>query len=101
MKPPVLGRHALVCVLDESNFRSPMSIKDLVKDTTVRFLYYRDKELWYEVVGKNFRFPVPIDDTGNATFLAEDKGMIFMRYIRKQMEAVALESQHERSLASP
>lgn len=63
-----------------------MDIKDLVKDTAVKFLYYRNKELWYEVVGKNFIFPVPVEDTGEATFLPEDKGLIFMRYIRKQLE---------------
>ena len=63
-----------------------MNIKDLVKDTTVKFLYFRHKELWYEVVGKGFRFPVPVDDTGDGTFLPEDKAMIFMRYIRKQLE---------------
>lgn len=61
-------------------------VKDLIKDTKVRFLYYRKKELWYEIIEKNFRFPVPIEDTGDGTFLAEDKAMIFMRYIRKQLE---------------
>ena len=35
-----------------------------------------------------FRFPVPIEDAGTATFLAEDRAILFMRYIRKQMEVV-------------
>lgn len=44
------------------------NIKDLVKDKKVKFLYYRSKELWYEVDGTGFRFPVPVDDTGEAAF---------------------------------
>ena len=35
-----------------------------------------------------FTFPVPIDDIGNATFLATDKAIVFMRYIRKYKEEV-------------
>lgn len=59
-----------------------MNIKDLVKDQRVQFQYYRDKELWYKTTN-GFLFPVPISDVGNATFLAEDKAILFMRYIRK------------------
>jgi uncharacterized membrane protein len=33
-------------------------------------------------------FPVPIDDIGNATFLNEDKGLLFMRYIRKFLDTM-------------
>jgi len=36
-------------------------------------------------------FPVPIDDTGDGTFLNEDKAMLFMRYIRKQLSAIEAE----------
>jgi len=64
------------------------NIKDLVSGTKVKFLFYRKNELWYEVVDKNFQFPVPISDTGEGTFLPEDKGMIFMRYIRKQLDTI-------------
>jgi len=62
-----------------------MNIKDLVKDQRVTFQFYRDKELWYETTN-GFKFPVPINDIGNATFMAEDKAIIFMRYIRKYKE---------------
>lgn len=68
------------------------SIKDLVKENRVNFRFYRKGELWYETVNPKFAFPVPIDDTGDGTFLAEDKAIIFMRYIRKQIEAVIKES---------
>ena len=63
-----------------------MTIKELVKDRKVRFTRYRAGHLYYEVIGKDFEFPVPIEDTGEATFLAEDKAILFMRYIRKHMD---------------
>jgi len=62
-----------------------MSIKEMVKDKKVRFSYYADKALYY-VTEDGFEFPVPIDEIGNATFKAEDKAILFMRYIRKQVE---------------
>lgn len=62
-----------------------MSIKDMVKDgKQVTFVRYKEKELWY-VTECGFEFPVPIDDAGEATFLARDKAMLFMRYIRKHL----------------
>lgn len=63
-----------------------MNIKEMVKDNKkVKFSFYRDKELWY-ITETGFEFPVPIDDIGNATFMAEDKAILFMRYIRKHIE---------------
>lgn len=68
-----------------------MNIKDMVKDQKkVRFSFYRDKELWYKTEC-GFEFPVPISDIGNATFLAEDKAILFMRYIRKHIEMIEKE----------
>lgn len=63
-----------------------MILKDLVKDTTVVFLEYRKGNLWYLVVDKDFKFPVPIEDTGDGVFKNTDKAMLFMRYIRKHLE---------------
>lgn len=63
-----------------------MSIKEMVKGgKRVKFVHYRAKELIYETEC-GFQFPVPISDCGEATFLAEDKAMLFMRYIRKQLK---------------
>jgi len=66
------------------------SVKELVKDRTVSFCYYRDGELWYRVdpVGEEvpFFFPVATSDTGTAMFKATDRAILFMRYIRKQHE---------------
>jgi hypothetical protein len=65
-----------------------ISIKDMVKNNKkVYFQYYRTGELWYKTED-GFEFPVPIHDTGDASFLAEDKAILFMRYIRKQMDKI-------------
>ena len=56
----------------------------IVNHQKVRFSFYRDGQLWYETEC-GFRFPVPITDAGTATFLSEDRAILFMRYIRKQM----------------
>lgn len=76
-------------------------LKELVKDRVVRFRYYRDKELWYEVaevpelsdhIGvyrkykPKFLFSIPLEDTGSATFSNEDRAIYFMRWIRKALE---------------
>jgi hypothetical protein len=59
-----------------------MDLFKMVKDKVVRFQFYRDGNLWY-VTECGFLFPVPISDIGNATFLVQDKAILFMRYIRK------------------
>ncbi|HET9129548.1 MAG TPA: hypothetical protein VFO86_01295 [Terriglobia bacterium] len=64
----------------------------VVNNQRVRFSFYRDGQLWYETEC-GFRFPVPISDAGTATFLAEDRAMLFMRYIRKQIAALEIARQ--------
>lgn len=67
-------------------------IKSMVSgDKKVRFLFYRKGELWYETEC-GFKFPVPISDTGDGTFNKEDRAMLFMRYIRQQIEATRREA---------
>lgn len=63
------------------------TLKDMVKDKKVKFQYYREGELWY-ATEDGFAFPVPTSDIGNATFFAEDKALLFMRYIRKHLEHI-------------
>lgn len=66
-----------------------MDIKAMVSSgKKVTFMFYKQKELWY-VTETGFEFPVPIEDCGDATFLNEDKAMMFMRYIRKHIAAIA------------
>lgn len=60
------------------------TIKEMVQyDAQVNFQYYRDGQLWYKTEVGGFMFPVPIIDIGNATFLNQDRAILFMRYIRK------------------
>ena len=62
-----------------------MSIKEMVNNgQTVSFQYFRDNNLWYKTQ-TGFSFPVPIEDVGNATFLAEDRAIMFMRYISRHL----------------
>ncbi len=65
-----------------------MTLKERV-NSTVRFVRYQDGNLIYRVAVDNFEFPVPIADCGSARFEAVDKGIIFMRWIRKHMENLA------------
>ena len=56
----------------------------------VQFAFFRDMTLFYEC-DDGYVFGVPVDETiasdGNSpTFLAEDKGIYFMRWIRKSMQ---------------
>lgn len=62
-----------------------MTLKDHVKGA-VHFQFYRKGELFYKT-DSEFLFTVPVSDAGDGVFLAEDRAMLFMRYIRKQMEA--------------
>lgn len=66
----------------------------------VTFQYYRDNTLWYKT-DDGFLFEVPLSDTGTATFNAEDKGIFFMRWIRKAMDTynAALKEQMEKDIA--
>lgn len=59
------------------------NVKEMVSDNKrVKFIYYKSNELWYETE-TSFKFPIPIEDCGEATFPAEDKALLYMRYIRK------------------
>lgn len=62
-----------------------MKISELVKDKKVFFDFYRQGVLYYKTED-GFRFEVPILDTGDACFNKEDKAILFMRWIRKQLE---------------
>jgi len=65
-----------------------MNLKDMVSgNKLVRFSFYREGQLWYKTEC-GFEFPVPTDpnEIGTAVFLAEDKALLFMRYIRKHLD---------------
>ena len=65
------------------------SLKALVAgDKQVHFQFFRKGELFYKTTD-GFEFAVPASDCGDGVFLATDRAMLFMRYIRKQLEANA------------
>ncbi|PPD55260.1 MAG: hypothetical protein CTY12_01210 [Methylotenera sp.] len=67
-----------------------LSIKDIVANGQfVHFVCYSKGELWYRT-DTGFEFPVPMDDTGDGIFLAKDKAIMFMRYIRKHLANIEL-----------
>lgn len=70
------------------------TLKEMVKGK-VNFTHYIDGNLWYKTEVGDFEFPVPISDIGNATFLSVDKGMLFMRYIRKHLKTLEEASENE------
>lgn len=61
------------------------NIKEMVKDKTVSFIFFRDNELWY-TTECGFEFPVPTSDVGKGVFKNTDKAIYFMRWIRKHKE---------------
>jgi len=67
-----------------------MNIREIVKDNRVRFVKLRKGYAFYRVrvPGETVdrAFPVPLADVGDATLLASDDALIFMRYIRKAIE---------------
>jgi len=67
-----------------------VGIKEIVKDNEVRFLRYRQGNAYYAVrvpsEGVDYMFLVPLSDIGDATLLATNKAIVFMRYIRKAIE---------------
>lgn len=75
----------------------PSPIDFVRDDNKVFFIHYQEGHLWYRVksvTGYELVFPVPAcakcakDDTGNGIFLPEDRAMVFMRWIRKQLDLI-------------
>ena len=63
------------------------NLKEMVSDNKkAKFLFFKLNELWYETE-TGFKFPVPtnVEEVGDATFHAEEKALMLMRYIRKHI----------------
>ncbi len=74
------------------------TLKEMVQNNQkVLFRFYRDGHLWY-ATECGFEFPVPISEAGTATFFAEDRAILFMRYIRKHMEFLKKSMEQQNSL---
>ena len=70
-----------------------LSLKEMVKDNKkARFVYFRDNELFYKTED-DFLFSVPVSDVGKGTFNAEEKAILMMRYISKQMDSIKKEEE--------
>ncbi len=66
------------------------SIKDMVDNNKkVKFIWYRSGEMWY-TTECGFEFPVPLSDVGTACLLAEDRAILFMRYIRRHIDHIEM-----------
>lgn len=62
------------------------NVKDMVKDgKKVKFKSFRGDKLFYETEC-GFVFAVPISDTNEAEYLAEEKAMLFMKYINEAVK---------------
>jgi hypothetical protein len=65
-----------------------MDVKSHVdKGQKVKFLFYRSGVLYYQTE-KGLIFEVPTSDCGDAVFNSSDKAMLYMRWIRTQLEGV-------------
>ena len=66
-------------------------LSELLKDNIVKFSHYRAGHLYYFITDvkdhyKDYIFPVPISDCGEATFNKQEKAIMLMRYIRKAID---------------
>lgn len=70
---------------------SDLKVKDFVfEGNDAIFHMYRSGFLYYTVVNQSqdelYMFPIPLEDTGNATFSLRVKAITLMRWIRKSIE---------------
>lgn len=63
------------------------NLKDNIKGSST-FVYYREGALWYRTA-TDLMFPVPVSDIGNSQFLATEKSMLLMRWIRRYLGSIA------------
>jgi hypothetical protein len=61
-----------------------LTIKDHIAGN-VEFQYYRAGNLMYKT-STDLEFAVPVSDTNDATFPRTEKGIFFMRWIRRHIK---------------
>ena len=71
--------------------KKEITVKECIKGK-VFFQFYRKGYLHYICESNGFVFRVPIEDCGDACFNASDKGILLMRYIRKELKGIKDES---------
>jgi hypothetical protein len=71
-----------------------VTIKEHVKEgQQVHFQYFRDGEFWYKT-DAGLLFPISLQEAqrGRATFLASDKAIYYMRWIKRYVDACKTEA---------
>ena len=76
-----------IAVLVGNNMKLTDLKERVIGDKKVRFSHYKQGNLYYKAEN-GFEFPVPVSDTGDAEFMAEDKALLFMRWIRQHLITV-------------
>jgi hypothetical protein len=72
----------------------PINIKEHITAGPCKLVCARADNLWYKTA-LGFEFPVPFSDMGDATFEAEEKGKMLIRYIRKHNELITAARQQQ------
>lgn len=69
---------------------------DYIKNCVVKFQYYRDGVLYYQVCGGPdiFSFPVPINELGTATCMRNEKAIVYMCWIYKHIKMLNEEDEN-------
>lgn len=60
-------------------------VSDHVKGNSI-LEYFREGIFYFKTDDTGFKFQIPLNDIEGATLYAKDKSIMFMRWIRKQME---------------
>ena len=68
-----------------STENTTMNITEIVKNKRAHVVHYREGHFIYET-DDGFQFPIPLTDIGNSTLQAEDRAVLFMRWIRQHLE---------------
>jgi len=64
------------------------NLTEMVRDKKkVHFFFYREENLYYKTEC-GFVFKIPIADTGNGTFGAEESALQMMRWLRPAIDEV-------------
>lgn len=81
-----------------------MTLRDILNTgVAARFVRLEDEQLWYSITFSDERgvtywaweFPVPIEDTMGGAFLAEEKPVSLLRWIRQHLEQETTSPQNE------
>lgn len=68
-----------------------LSVKEMVKNKKVNFVKYRAEILYYKTEC-GFEFEVPVSDIGEGSCGAEEKAIMFMRWIKKAVHKIEQEN---------